>query len=363
MRDSVITAALLFAAGLAFGQFDLSSTSQAPATTSGQATPAVLEATTTNGADPTLQALSDATAALAARVLDATVHFEATRRTQGDGITAGTGSGFVLDKIRGIVVTNNHVVGGTDAIVEVRLHDGREFEGIVLGTDPKTDIAVVQIPEGEALSELDWGDSDLLVPGTWVMAVGNPLGELGTTSTGVISGLNRTPDLPDIRYENFLQFDAYIDRGSSGGPLVDMAGNVIGINTAIAGQVWQGAGYAVPSRMARAIVESLVENQRVRRGYLGVSVVRVSASDADQVGLSRPFGARVRRVTEGSPAAEAGLRRGDIIMAIDGKELASDSDLTARVSTTPPGTVVKFRIWRDERPMSLRVILGELPEE
>ena len=240
--------------------------------------------------------------------------------------------------------------------------DGREFDGIVLGTDPKTDLAVVQIPEGEALSELSWGDSDSLVPGTWVMAVGNPLGELGTTSTGVISGLNRTPDLPDIRYENFLQFDAYIDRGSSGGPLVNMAGEVIGINTAIAGQVWQGAGYAVPASMASSIVQSLIENQRVRRGYLGVNPAPVSASDAEQVGLSRPYGARVRSVTPDSPADAAGLRRGDIILSVEGKEVASAADLRARVSTTPPGTSVKVRIWRDERPMTLRVVLGELAE-
>ena len=353
MRDSVITAALLFAAGLAFGQFELSSNAQ----------PAAAEAAVLpNGADPTLQAISDATAKLASEVLDATVHFEATRRTAEDGVTAGTGSGFVIDKVRGIVVTNNHVVGSRDAVVEVRLHDGREFDGIVLGTDPLTDIAVVQIPEGEAVNELPWGNSDVLVPGTWVMAVGNPLGEIGTTSTGVISGLNRTPDLPDISYENFLQFDAYIDRGSSGGPLVNMAGEGIGVNTAIAGQVWQGAGYAVPARMAKSIVDSLLENQRVRRGYLGVQPTRVSASDAEQVGLSRPYGARVGSVTPDSPADEAGLRRGDIILAIDGKELASSADLRARVSTTPPGTAVKFRIWRDRRPMTLRVTLGELPE-
>lgn len=357
MRDSVITAALLFAAGLAFGQFDRGTSADTP---SQQVHAGV--AALPSGADPTLQAISDATAKLAARVLNATVHFEATRRTAEDGYSAGTGSGFVLDKVRGIVVTNNHVVGGPDAVVEVRLHDGREFDGIVLGTDPKTDIAVVQIPEGEALSELSWGDSDSLVPGTWVMAVGNPLGELGTTSTGVISGLNRTPDLPDIRYENFLQFDAYIDRGSSGGPLVNMAGDVIGINTAIAGQVWQGAGYAVPASMAASIVQSLVENQRVRRGYLGVNPAPVSASDAEQVGLSRPYGARVRSVTPDSPADDAGLRRGDIILSIEGKEVASAADLRARVSTTPPGTSVKVRVWRDERPMTLRVVLGELAE-
>lgn len=357
MRDSVITAALLFLAGLSFGQFDW----QSPPV---EAQVLAVEASATEAAkaDPTLQAISDATAKLASQVLAATVHFEATRRTRGEGVSAGTGSGFILDKVRGLVVTNNHVVGGADAVVRVRLHDGREFDGLVLGTDPKTDLAVVQIPEGEADSQLAWGDSDPLVPGTWVMAVGNPLGELGTTSTGVISGLNRTPDLPDIRYENFLQFDAYIDRGSSGGPLVNMAGEVIGINTAIAGQVWQGAGYAVPSRMASAIVQDLIENQRVRRGYLGVQPSPVRASDADQVGLSRPYGARVRSVTPESPASKAGLQRGDIILAIEGKEIASADDLRARISTTPPGTPVRFKVWRDGAPMTLRVTLGELAE-
>ena len=360
MRDSVITAALLFLAGLSFGQFDRS---PAPLAIPQAGQPVgVVEAPGLGNADPTLQAISDATAQLASRVLAATVHFEATRRTRGEGITAGTGSGFVLDKVRGLVVTNNHVVGGENAVVRVRLHDGREFDGLVVGTDPKTDIAVVQIPEGEADSQLAWGDSDILVPGTWVMAVGNPLGELGTTSTGVISGLNRTPDLPDISYENFLQFDAYIDRGSSGGPLVNMAGDVIGINTAIAGQVWQGAGYAVPARMASAIVQALIEDQRVRRGYLGVQPQAVRASDADQVGLSRPYGAKVGSVTPDSPAAKAGLVRGDIILAIEGKEIASTDDLRARISTTPPGTPVRFKIWRDGAPMTLRVTLGELNE-
>jgi S1-C subfamily serine protease len=360
MRDSVITAALLFLAGLSFGQFDRSPSP--PALVQAPQPIAEVSGIASGKADPTLQAISDATAKLASQVLAATVHFEATRRTRGEGVTAGTGSGFVLDKVRGLVVTNNHVVGGRDAVVRVRLHDGREFDGLVVGTDPKTDIAVVQIPEGEADSQLAWGDSDKLVPGTWIMAVGNPLGELGTTSTGVISGLNRTPELPDIRYENFLQFDAYIDRGSSGGPLVNMAGEVIGINTAIAGQVWQGAGYAVPARMASAIVQALISDQRVRRGYLGVEPTSVSASDADQVGLSRPYGARVGKVTPESPAAKAGLVRGDIILAIEGKEVASTDDLRARISTTPPGTPVRFKIWRDGAPMTLRVTLGELAE-
>lgn len=336
---------------------------QEPATANepAAAIPAVLPPSPDAAAeDALLEQVSNATTRLAARVLEATVHFEASRRGEGDRNSSGTGSGFVLDAARGICVTNNHVVGSREATVRVRLHDGRVFDGLVLGTDPPTDLAVVQIPEGEAMAQLAWGDSDALRPGTWVMAVGNPLGEIGTTSIGVISGLHRTPNLPNISYENFLQFDAYIDRGSSGGPLVDTSGRVVGINTAIAGQAWQGVGYAVPSAMARSIVDSLVRDERVRRGYLGITPRDVGPGYAQQIGLSRPYGARVTEVTEDSPADRAGLRRGDVILAIDGKEVASDEDLRARVSTTPPGTAVRFRIWRDRAPMTIRVVLGEL---
>ena len=340
MRNSILTAALLLFTGLLIGP------TQPPAVK----------------ADPQLAALSEATAQLANRVLRATVHFEATRIEEGDR-TSGTGSGFVIDAARGLIVTNNHVVGSKDAVVRVMLHDGRKFEATVVGTDPKTDLAVVRIPEGEALYQLKWGNSDILRPGHWVMAVGNPLGEIGTTSTGVISGLNRDPQLPGIKYKDFLQFDAYIDRGSSGGPLVNMAGEVIGVNTAISGQVWQGAGYAVPAFMARSIVEQLVTNKVVRRGYLGVDPRDVNASYADQVGLSRPYGARVHRVVPGTPAERGGLQRGDIILAMDGEEIGRSKELVARVTSTPPGTSVKFKVWRDGSPMSIRVKIGELPPD
>ncbi len=340
MRNSVLTAVLLLCAGLIIGP------AQPPAADE----------------DPVLASLSEATANLAQRVLRATVHFEATRREDGDR-TSGTGSGFIIDAARGLVVTNNHVVGSKDAVVNVMLHDGRKFAATVIGTDPATDLAVVRIPEGESLYQLKWGDSDRLRPGHWVMAVGNPLGEIGTTSTGVVSGLNRDPQLPGIVYKDFLQFDAYIDRGSSGGPLVNMAGEVIGVNTAISGQVWQGAGYAVPAFMAHSIVEQLINNQVVRRGFLGVTPNNVDASYADQVGLSRPYGARVSRVTPDSPAKKAGLQRGDIILAMDGEEISRKEELIARITSTPPGTSVKFKIWRDGAPMSIRVKIGELGDD
>ncbi len=306
-----------------------------------------------------LQAASEATAALADKILRATVHFDSTRENEQGEHSRSTGSGFVLDGARGLVVTNNHVVGSRDAVVRVRLHDGRVFEGTVVGTDPATDLAVVRIPEGEARYQLDWGDSDRLRPGSWVMAVGNPLGELGTTSTGVVSGLNRTVELPRIRYKDFLQIDAYIAPGSSGGPLVNMVGEVVGINTAIAGQVWQGAGYAVPAMMAQQVVHALVEDREVRRGYLGVKPGTVTASYAEQIGLSRPYGARVTSVTEGSPAAEAGLRKGDVILAIDGHEISQEEELRARIATIEPGTRVRFKIWRDGTAISLRVRITE----
>ncbi|NQU49839.1 MAG: trypsin-like peptidase domain-containing protein [Planctomycetes bacterium] len=355
MRNSILTAALLLLTGLLLGPIDSQQQAAAGSTVGGAG----------KGANPTLAALSEATAELATQVLRATVHFEATRVEGGPdgGRTSGTGSGFVLDAARGILVTNNHVVGSADAVVRVRLNDGRKFEATVVGTDPATDLAVVRIPEGEALYQLNWGNSDILRPGHWVMAVGNPLGEIGTTSTGVISGLNRDPQLPNIKYEDFLQFDAYIDRGSSGGPLVNMAGEVIGVNTAISGQVWQGAGYAVPSFMASSIVEQLTAGNKVRRGYLGLDPSNVDASYADQVGLSRPYGARVRRVTRESPASKAGLQRGDIILAIDGQEIGQYKELVARITSVMPGTTVKLKVWRDGSPMTIRVKVGERPAE
>jgi S1-C subfamily serine protease len=354
MKNSITTALILLVAGLWVGP---------------QTPYLIREAAIAQGdvarhpeivAEPALESLSQATEALAARVLRSTVHFFSTRTDSDGKVSRGTGTGFVLDAARGLVVTNNHVVGAEDAVVRVRLNDGRVLDATVVGVDPKTDLAVVRIPEGEALHQLKWGDSDLLKPGTWVMAVGNPLGEIGTTSLGVISGLNRTLTLPSIVYANFLQFDAYIDRGSSGGPLVNMAGEVVGINTAISGQVWQGAGYAVPSQMARSIVKQLITNQSVSRGYLGVQSKDVSSNYATQVGLSRPYGARVTKVIEDSPADQAGLRRGDILLAVDGKEISTHDELRARISTTAPGRSVEFKVWRDRKAMRVQIVLAEL---
>ncbi len=360
MRNSLLTAALLLFAGLFFGPGTPFQT--APQAAAGQVPASSRSALAAAGANPTLAALSEATAELATRVLRATVHFEATRVEEGDR-TSGTGSGFVVDAARGLVVTNNHVVGSKDAVVRVMLHDGRKFEATVIGTDPQTDLAVVRIPEGESMYQLKWGNSDQLKPGHWVMAVGNPLGEIGTTSTGVISGLNRDPKLPGILYKDFLQFDAYIDRGSSGGPLVNMAGEVVGVNTAISGQVWQGAGYAVPAFMARSIVEQLVANKEVRRGYLGVEPRNVDARYATQIGLSRPYGARIKSVTDGSPADKAGLKRGDVILAMDGQEIGRSKELIARITSTPPGSSIKFKVWRDGSPMSVRIKVGQRPND
>ena len=320
--------------------------------------------------------VSSSFAELAERALKSTVHLSVDRRagwgdrgSEGPGRRRQFGSGFVVDAIRGWVVTNKHVVEEATAKVRVTLHDGRRTLGDVVGLDEKTDLAVVQIPEGFAKHQFDWGDSDALRPGHLVMALGNPHRLEFTTSMGVISALNREIGLEAAgAYEDFLQFDAFIDSGSSGGPLVDMSGRVVGVNTAIyagnngVSEGWQGIGYAVPSRMARRVVSDLIAHGTVRRGYLGIGAEDISSTDAElQYRLSHPHGVLVNRVTEGGPAEDAGIKRGDLILAVNGREVLGWEEFRARVGSYSPGETLKLKIWRNERPSMVQVRLGEQP--
>ena len=299
---------------------------------------------------------SRATAALADQVLQSTV-----RLSQSPGLQGVVfGSGFVVDATQGYVVTNHHVVTDVEAEITVTLHDGRHVQADVVGTDPGTDLAVLRILPGFARTQLPWGDSDALRPGSMVLAVGSPLDLTGSTSLGVIGGLGRViTDDGQLEIQDFLQIDAFIDHGSSGGPLVDMRGAVVGVNTAIRGSNWQGIGYAVPSAIARRVVDDLIRHGAPRRSYLGVSDMSdVTARYAELNGLERPFGARVQEVAEGSPAEAAGVRRGDVILKIDGKEIWGRNKLIARVQSYPPGATITLDVWRDGKVVTLRATLS-----
>lgn len=320
--------------------------------------------------EPTdLQALSMALGSLSSQVQNATVFLEVNQGATGRGI----GTGFVIDSIAGIVVTNAHVMRDAKQ-ARVRFADGRQVVGQVLGVDRKTDLAVLDIPPGAAHQQLHWGDSDLIRPGNLVMAVGSPLGLRGTTSLGVVSALGRELDLVDQAYEDFMQFDAFIDRGSSGGPLVNMAGQVIGINTAIGGEgssapfaedpPWRGISYAVPSALARRFVADIVEHGEVRRGWIGVKTkAALNAGRARSLGLDRPYGAEIDSVTAGGPADKAGLRPSDVILAIDGREVANPSQLKARIGASVPGAEIRVKVLSKKRISTLRMTVGELTDD
>ena len=314
--------------------------------------------------DLTLLEFSNQSAELAQNVASGTV-FLSVLRTSGGEAGQGLGTGFVIDAIKGTVVTNAHVMeGGNSALVQ--FSDGREVQGTLLGVDIKTDLAVLKIPAGSAKHQLAWGNSDELRPGHLVMAVGSPLGLEGTTSLGVVSALGRQLDMVADSYEDFLQFDAFIDRGSSGGPLVNMKGEVIGINTAIGGggsnPAWRGIGYAIPTAIAKRYVEDLAQDGVVRRGWMGVSVRGLDAQGAKLRGLDHTYGVRVDTVVPGGPADKAGLKQEDVILSIDGVEVRTANQVKARVAAVAPGSDVKVKILSRRAMRTIRITVGEKPE-
>ena len=269
----------------------------------------------------------------------------------------GVGSGFIIDA-SGLVVTSHHVVEGADAVT-VTLQDGRKLEAQVLGADPKTDLALLEVDAGEALPVVEFGDSERTRIGDWVVAVGNPFGLGGTVTAGIVSGRGR--DLGSGPYDDFLQVDAPINRGNSGGPLFDRTGRVIGVNTAIfsptGGNV--GIGFAIPANVAGPVIESLRADGSVERGWLGVQIQRIDETMAEALGLDETKGALVASVMADGPAAEAGLLAGDVILSFDGKRLDSMKDLPRIVAEVDSGTEVEIEIWRDGGSETLTATIGE----
>lgn len=271
------------------------------------------------------------------------------------------GSGVIVDP-NGLIVTNNHVVAKADEI-KVFLGDKREFKGKVVGTDPKTDVAVVKI-DAKDLPTIAWGDSDKLQVGEYVLAIGNPFGLNQTVTMGIVSAVGRA-NVGIAEYEDFIQTDAAINPGNSGGALVNVRGELIGINTAIFSQSggYMGVGFAVPSNMVKSVMDSLVKTGKVIRGWLGVSIQEVTPELAKQFSLSETQGALVTDVLENSPAAKGGLKQGDVIVSFDGAPVENTGTLRNHVAQTPVGKKVKIGIIRDKKEKELEVEIGEQPKE
>ncbi len=271
------------------------------------------------------------------------------------------GSGFVIDA-KGIVVTNNHVIADADEIMVI-FPDGKELKAEVIGRDPKTDIALLKVdPKGKALKAVRWGSSDKARVGDWVVAIGNPLGLGGSVTAGIISARNR--DINAGPYDDFIQTDAPINRGNSGGPLFDLEGNVIGVNTAIispnGGSI--GIGFAVPSDLAKEITQQLLEHGETRRGWLGVRIQEVTDDIAEGLSMGEARGALVAEVNEGGPSDEAGIKIEDVILSFDGRQIEEMRDLPRIVADTPIGKKVQVVVWRDGKRKTLRVKVGRLEE-
>jgi serine protease Do len=266
------------------------------------------------------------------------------------------GSGFIIDPA-GYIVTNNHVVDGAH-LVSVTLTDGRKYKAKVIGRDAKTDLALVKIDAGHALPYVSFGDSDNEHEGDWVIAVGNPYGLGGTVTAGIVSGHGR--DINAGPYDDYLQIDAPINPGNSGGPLFNQSGQVVGIDTAIyspsGGSV--GIGFAIPSNVARNIVDQLREHGRIARGYLGVQMQPLTDTLAKAVGLPNDHGVLVDAVTNGSPASRANLQQGDVITAFDGHPVTGTRDLALAVANTPSGKTVSMTVWRDGRSRTQSITVG-----
>ena len=271
--------------------------------------------------------------------------------------SSALGSGFIIDK-KGIVVTNNHVIQDAEDII-VRVNGDQEFKAKVVGADPLSDIAVLQLETSEKFIPVSFGDSDKARIGDWVIAIGNPFGLGGTVTSGIISARNRSIGLS--RYEDYIQTDASINSGNSGGPLFDMNGNVIGINTAILGRNGSiGIGFSIPSNSAKIVIDQLIEFGETKRGWLGVRIQEVSKEIADIEKLGEPRGALVASVAENSPSAKAGIKAGDIILEFNGVKINQMKELPAIVAKTKVGLTVKVKIWRNKKEITKNVLLGRL---
>jgi serine protease Do/serine protease DegQ len=271
----------------------------------------------------------------------------------------GLGSGVIIDK-RGLVLTNFHVVKGADEIL-IRLSDKREYRGQILGTDPKTDLAVVKFQPDHEITVASLGNSDALRVGEWAIAIGNPFGLDQTVTVGVISATGRS-DVGIATYENFIQTDASINPGNSGGPLVNLKGQVIGVNTAIVA-AGQGIGFAIPINMVKRVVDQLVDKGKVVRGWLGVALQPLSPDLAQSLGLAGTNGAVVGSTITGSPAAQAGLQQGDVIVTYDNTLVDDYRHVQRLVAETRVGKSVTLQIVRKKQKMDLAVTIAEVPDE
>ena len=271
--------------------------------------------------------------------------------------SSALGSGFIIDK-EGIVITNNHVIQGAEDIL-VRVNGDKEYKAKVLGADPGMDIAVLKMETDEKFIPVKFGDSDKARIGDWVIAIGNPFGFGGTVTSGIISARNRSIGLS--RYEDFIQTDASINQGNSGGPLFNMDGDVIGINTAILGPSGSiGIGFAIPSNNAQRVINQLIEFGETKRGWLGVRIQYVTNEIAEIEKLDKPRGALVASVAEGSPSENAGIKAGDIILEFDGKIINEMNELPKIVAATDVGKKVNVKVWRNQRELTKVIILGRL---
>ncbi len=271
----------------------------------------------------------------------------------------GMGSGVIIST-DGYVVTNNHVVEGATEIV-ITLPDKREFKARLIGTDPPTDLAVLKI-EAHGLSHLTWGDSSRLEVGEYVLAIGNPFGLNSTVTLGIVSALGRG-HMGITQYEDFIQTDAAINPGNSGGALIDTSGALVGINTAILSQSggYQGVGFAVPSTMAKPVVENLISIGKVVRGYFGVGIQDLTPDLVRAFGLKHGKGALVSNITDDSPAAQAGLKQGDVVIEYQGTMIEDGGALQRAVTRTAPGTKVSVKVIRDDHEKDVTVTIGEQP--
>jgi serine protease Do len=268
------------------------------------------------------------------------------------------GSGFIIDET-GYVITNNHVIDNAEKIMVI-LYDDTSFEATVVGKDPKTDVALLKIdPKKTKLTAVKFGDSNNLRVGDWVMAIGNPFGFGGTVTAGIVSARGRNLS---GSYDDYIQTDASINRGNSGGPLFDMKGNVVGINTAIFSQSGGsvGIGFAVSSNLAKQVTDQLKQYGRTKRGWLGVLIQEITQEIADSLGMKSAKGALVSSATEGGPAEKAGVKTGDVILKFNDIEIESMKELPKVVAGTPVGKSVPLVILRNGKELTLNVVLGEL---
>ncbi len=271
------------------------------------------------------------------------------------------GSGFIIDD-RGLIVTNNHVIAGASSITVV-LHDGKSLQAKLVGADAKTDLALLKVKTDIKLKAVNWGDSDEVKVGNWAMAIGNPFGLVNTVTVGIVSA--RARDINAGPFDDFIQTDASINRGNSGGPLFNLRGQVIGVNTAIyspsGGSV--GIGFAIPSALAENIVEQLEEHGRTIRGWLGVRIQTVTEDLASSLGLDRPYGALVASVIPNSPAEKAGIKAGDVILDFNGVEVSEMKKLPRLVAETKVNSRSNVTVWRNEKKRSLKVVIAEMKED